>query len=362
MQSHRFFAIQVLGITFLALYPATALSANLRGGFPQVVVGDQYVTLLDFTNKGVQWFYGDLAIRDDEGTFLPVDINGERVFGNYALLIPPGNSIRLKVTQSGPTVVGHAMVWDREPAGKADFDPQIEGTAIFQFKDGNRMLDSVGLIDSETLEHFYFLAEYSNEVFTGLALSEQFGNPVSIAIRAFSDNGALVDEKTWTLVKYGHQSFFIHERLSLPKGFRGTIEVQASKPIRATALRMEGTQFSTIAVSPFQAIFDLEIQLSNGRKFEAESTFSISDGTVRGFFRYLNPSADSGLENLIITGGGGEGNFLANTHASFGGRAVILTLLSPSVRTDADTISGTVIWNEEFSLTVRGTFSGKRRK
>lgn len=362
MQSQRFFAIQAVGIVFLALYPSTALSANLRGGFPQIVVGDQYVTLLDFTNKGVQWFYGDLAIRNDSGTFLPVDINGQRVFGDYPLLIPPGNSIRLKVTQSGPTVAGHAIVWDRGPEGKADFDPQIDGTAVFQFKDGDRILDSVGLIDSGTLEHFYFLAEYSNEILTGLALSEPFGNPVSIAIKAFSDNGALVDERTLTMLKYGHQSFFIHEKLSLPKGFKGTIEIQSSKAIRATALRMEGTQFSTIGVSPFRAIFDLDIQLSNGRRFEAESTFSISGGTVKGFFRYLNPPADSGSESIIITGGGGEGNFFANTYASFGGRAVILTLLSQSVRTAADTISGSVIWNEEFSLTVRGTFTGKRRK
>ncbi|MBW1811982.1 MAG: hypothetical protein JRJ87_27605 [Deltaproteobacteria bacterium] len=149
-----------------------AQAQNMIMDFPQIAVGDQYVTIIDLWHKGSETFVGDLHIYDDQASFLPVRINGTPVSAAYKLSIPAGTVLRLQITSTGETKAGHAIIFDRLTESNINLDQQITGTLVFQFVDGSYLLDSVGVIPGPLTEHFHFLCEYTDNILTGFALSD----------------------------------------------------------------------------------------------------------------------------------------------------------------------------------------------
>jgi hypothetical protein len=90
--------------------------------------------------------------------------------------------------------------------------------------------------------------------------------------------------------------------------------------------------------------------------------FQVFGGIVRGLARFTRRTPDKNFELSPLTGAGAEGAFLATMYTSFEERVSIISLSSASVRTNADSISGTVVWSEDFVGNISGSFSGRRRK
>ncbi|MDA2929697.1 hypothetical protein MYX84_07090 [Acidobacteria bacterium AH-259-O06] len=357
MKTRSFFVASVV----LGLNITVGLSQNVRLGFPQIAVGDSFTTVVQLTNKGVQTFEGSLAVVDNDGFFLPVLINGISVSNFYQLDVPPGSVQRFRLTRFGTVIPGHIIVWDRRSQANINFNEQIDGTVIFQWKDGDTLLDSIGVPVSIPIEHFYFIGEYEGNINTGLALSNVRDEEITVTIKAFSETGQFIDGRTIVLAPFNHQSFFINERLSIAQGFKGTVEVESSKWILAVALRLEGNQLSTLQVSAFGGIYDFDIFLDDGRSFSGEMTFAIGAGLVGGLVRFTSQTPDTNFEVSPITGGAADGAFIANIYTSFGGNFATILLFSISARTTTDTISATVSWDDNFGRTT-GVFSGTRRK
>lgn len=342
----------------LLLFPKAVLAEYLRLVFPQVVVGDAYTSTIDLTNKGLETFLGDLSVGDDAGYYLPISINGLSVSGKYALNIPPGSVQRFRLTRSGPTVAGHAMVYDRRTATTIGVSDQINGTLVFQWKSGNTLLDSIGVPSSDQLQHFYFIAEYNGDTSTGIALSEPIGRTVTVTLRATLDSGQLIDSRILTLEPFNHQAFFVNQKLTVPLGFRGTVEVEATDTIGAIALRLEGTQYSAIPVLPFSKIYDFTITLSDGRTYRGEMTYLYDSEYISGRIRFTSPTSDN--PSAIYLAGLGSWDLFSFFTATEFGKVPILVVGVPSF-SPSESLSGIVGWFEP-SRSYTGTFTATRRR
>jgi hypothetical protein len=353
-----------LFILFALLIASTGSAKNLKLNFAQVVVGDSYVTVIDLVNNGTAIFYGALELRDNQGNFLTASINGTRDSA-YLLSIQPKATQRLRLTRTGSTVAGHALIWDNLAPGSENYSQQINGSLFFQFLDGTTLLDSVGVSPSLPTEQFYFPAEYSSQALTGIALSEATGATVAGTVRAISDAGVLVATAPLTLFPWNHQAVFVNQILAVPTGFRGTVQIETSAPVYPLALRMEGNQFSTLPVIPTVSLYDFTINLPDGRAFRGETTFSISDNSVNGFIRFTNPAQDAGVTMLPLKGAGMAGDFIASTRAAIASRTAFITIysdLTQPIKTSMDNIMGHVFWSEYGALPLSGTFTAIRRR
>lgn len=351
-------------LLFLFLIAETGAAKNLKLTFAQVVVGDQYATVIDLINSGVSTFYGMLELRDNQGNFLKASINGIQDSA-YFLTIQPKATQRLRLSRAGATVPGHAFVWDNLNTGAEDNSQQIRGNLFFQFLSGSTLLDSVGVSPSPPMEHFYFPAESTSQALTGIALSEANGNTITGMMRAISDAGLQVAAGSFTLFPWSHKSFFLNEALLVPNGFKGTVAVETSLPVHALALRMEGDQFSTIQVIPATSIYDFSITLPDGRVYRGETAFSISDNLVDGSIRFTNPAQDAGITMLGLKGTGISGDFSASTKVVISSRTDYITIYSDGsqpIKTTMDSISGRVFWSEQGALPLSGSFTGVRRR
>jgi hypothetical protein len=351
-------------LMFLLVTANTGSAKNLKLTFAQVPVGDQYSTVIELINNGVSTFNGTLELRDSQGNFLKASINGIQDSA-YFLNLLPKSSQRVRVIRAGATVSGHAFVWDNLAAGAENYSQQIQGNLYFQFLNGNTLLDSVGVPPSPPMEHFYLPAEYSSQVFTGLALSEATGATISGTMRAVTDSGVLVATAPLTLFPWNHQALFINQAINVPTGFKGTIQVETSLPVYPLALRMEGNQFSTIPVTPASSIYDFTISLPDGRVFRGETSFSISDNSVDGLIRFTDPAQDPGVTMLGLKGTGISGDFSASTRVVISSRTVYITIYSDGaqpIRTTMDYISGRVLWSEYGAFPLAGSFAGVRRR
>jgi hypothetical protein len=348
------------GILFLML-SQSAHTQDLRLVFPQVAVGDQWGTIIDLWSKGSEDFVGDLHIYDDDGIYLPVAINGAPVQDKYPLSIPKGSMLRLMITAVGETKAGHALIFNRTESDNPNFDQHISGSLAFQFKDGTTLQDSVGVTPADTVEHFHFVGEYTSNVVTGLALSEPSGEGVTITIKAYSSTGQLVDQISVELNPNQHRAFFINQELNLTLGFMGTIEVESTGSIAAVVLRAEGSQYSTIDVGPFWALFDIEISLEGGKSYKAEAVLFVSNRSAKGWIRFTDPVPDEDLKVMTLMGICDEGELIASTLVAFEGEYIAVVLASDTFRTFSSSIAGEVFWNPLSAASTEGSFQGTRR-
>jgi hypothetical protein len=148
--------------------------------------------------------------------------------------------------------------------------------------------------------------------------------------------------------------------MNIPVGFRGTIQVETNAHVYALALRMEGSQFSTIQVSPFRSIYDFTINLTDGRVFRGEMTFGIGGGAVDGNIEFTNPPTD---QSTSLSGPGVAGSFLASCVVLFSSTQGAMVAFSGSpIRTYVDNINELVLWAENNRTLSGGQFTAIRRK
>jgi hypothetical protein len=360
----------LLLLPLLALWNAEGvLAANLKLDFPQIALGDVFNTTIDLANKGTETFVGDLEIRGDLGGFLSVSINGVPVSGQYALSIPAGAAQRFAVTRAGGLVAGHALVWDRSNYQDQSFNQQVNGSLVYQWKDGTTLLDSIGVVPSPYMEHCYFVAESTSTVFTGLALSEFSGSSFNVTLKAKNSSGAQIGtSKTVSMTPFSHTAVFIHELFTLPADFRGTVEIESPTAVAAVVLRMEGIQFSTSAVAPYRVAYDITMSnwLPAGVDYTAEGTISVTGGLIDGLLRLISPAPDAAAKTVPLLGRLEGGTMVASGLTQVGGQATLISLsATPPVHTYSPQITGQAILLIQSGATANvrlGTFLAQRRQ
>ena len=363
----------LLLLPLFALWNAEGLfAANLKLVFPQIAVGDVFVSIMSLTNKGTETFVGDLEIRDDLGGYLSLAINGVPVSGQYALSIPAGANQRFILTRAGALTAGHALIWDRSNYQDQSFNQQVSGALFFQYKDGTTLLDSIGVVPSPAMEHCYFVAQYNlaENISTGLALSELTGNPVNVTLRAKNHSGVQVDtDKQVQLTAFSHTAVFIHQLFTLPADFRGTIEMQSPVAVAALVLRFEGTQYSSIAVAPYRVAYDITMGswVLGGEDYTAEGTIAVTGGLIDGLLRLIDPAPDAQAKTVPLFGRAEGGTISMSGVTMVGGQATLISLTSTggNVHTYSPQITGQAIVLVQSGLTANvrvGTFIAQRRQ
>ncbi|MDA2935491.1 hypothetical protein MYX82_14315, partial [Acidobacteria bacterium AH-259-D05] len=223
----------------------------------------------------------------------------------------------------------------------------LQGNAIFQWKAGDILIDSVGVQAGTAYEHFSFTAEKRGGARTGLALSNAQGDPVTMIMKAFSDMGALLDTTAITLQTNHHVDFFIDEELSVPEGFLGTVEVEADNFVTPLVIRVEGNQLSTIDVSPMVSIYSFEIVLDDGRRFSGTMKLWVQGAVLAGFVQFTSPPSDT--EFTIMTGAAGGGVLLSTTFYVAGSEAVVIELIGlGGFATQDSNFTANVAWFSAF--------------
>jgi len=336
-----------------------------RMDFPQIAVGDDYVTILTLSNPGTHTFNGDIGILDNAGDYLPVDINGLPVANKYPLSIGPGSLITLRLTRAGSTVTGHAIVWDQDASvAVRDLEAQISGSVVFQYRQQGLVLDSIGVSPGAVIERGTINAESTDTVFTGLALSNPFGEPLTVTITALAVSGEPLASTTVFLSS--HQAFFLHEKFSIPPtGFKGIVIIESSQRIGVTALRLEGSQLSTLPVMPRYSTYDFTIATSDSRIYQGELLLNVGGEEFWGLIRWTNPPADQpvGTSACMVPGtvrdNGGMGAIIT---ASMSGKVTTLWLAIDPPFESADSLTGFVLWEPSGSSALPGTFSATRRR
>lgn len=316
----------------------SAAAQNLRLGFPHIAVGNNPIEvrmIVDLTNKGTQTFGGSLAIVSSDGFFMPVTINNQLVDDFYTLAIQPGRVIRLDIRKVGSLETGHIIVWDDDPEGSPEFAPDIAGTLIFQLFSGGTMIDSIGIPASAIRESFFFIGEFTSTANTGLALSNPRDGNVFATIRAITRNGVFVDGRTLLLTAFEQKPFFINQELSIPSGFRGTIEVETELPIFVLALRQESNlQLSALDVTDLLTFYDFTLPLNDGRTLKGEIGIRIGNGLIRGLVKISNLNLIGGIG--FLTGLAGGGTAFGTILGGVGNEDLVIQFTSTSLRTTDD--------------------------
>lgn len=350
-----------IGLLLCVVFGTTFVQGqNRRVVFPQIAAGDSFSTELQLTNKGADTFRGSLAVLDNNGFYMPVEINGADVTSLYDLVIEPDSILILGLSREGIVQPGHVIIWDSTPEGRTNLDDHVSGTAIYRWRSESELIDSVGVPQGEGHEHFFFVVEESKGVSTGLAISNIYESTVTLLLKAFSQNGSLVDTYSLALRDFEHEAIFINEIMDLPTGFIGTIEVQSDDIVYPLALRLDGSQFSTIEVNPLPAIYDFTIILEDGSTFRGRMRIVVSGGSLTGQLHFTNPEASPDRPSLI-TGTAGRGYLFATTEYDNGDNSALVELLVPGgFSTSSGTTSGEALFRSDLA-TQSGIFTATKR-
>ena len=287
------FSRSIAVLVLLFFLPQVSLLAQVTRTsilVPHIVLGESWTTTIQIENAGVETYIGFLEAYADDGSSLPVLVNGGSTPGSLSLSIAPGHVQTFRLTQAGATTVGHARVlanFDVTPAATSI----LNATITFRFTSGGTLLDQVGLLPSNALQSGIFIAERNAFLDTGLAIAEVFNQEVTVTLRARDALGNLLDATAIVIPPLGHRSFFITERLAIPEQFIGTVELETTGFVSAMALKFEGIQFSVVEVSPGTNIYNFTLQVG-ADTFLGDFRLSFSGTYPVGWITFTDPQPD----------------------------------------------------------------------
>ena len=201
--------------------------------FSQFADGEGFASTLLLVNpSSVEPTTGTIEFRDSLGQPLALDLNGALVLGNYMFNLAPGGSAWLRTDGLGTLVVGSVKITSDIP---------IRSTLLFSGFLGLGGLDAARPASQLRIPFETDDAQYLD---TGVAFSNPASVPVSISLRLRDTDRNLVEGGAANIVlpARGQLARFPRELFAgKPPGlgrFRGTLEVDASTPICAMALRL----------------------------------------------------------------------------------------------------------------------------
>ena len=236
-----------------------ATSLSIPVNFPQIAIGGDssgvnYVTLLQVVNNNSAPTTGHLTLHADDGSGLPALFDGQGPQSSIDISLQPGQARLITITTNGPVASG----WLEITYSPSD----ALTTVILQLRNGMTLLSEIGVQPSDPIASADLAAETEANLNTGLAIA----NPQTIAqtvfVRLFDpSSGSSLASTKFSLAAHGHVARLLTELFPSVDGIgqmRPKISIDACSDTNctaaggefiATAVRLNGDQFTTIPVS-----------------------------------------------------------------------------------------------------------------
>jgi hypothetical protein len=248
----------LLAAPILALGQSTFLPVDLA--FPQIAVGGDpaglhYVTILQIVNNNSAATNGHFELLADNGSPFSVLVDGAGPQTSFEVALTPGETRQIELSLSGDI----ASAWLR-----ATYTPsQALTAALIQFRSGASLRSEIGIEPSfTTLLETDLAFENDSTLNTGLAISNPSSAPGYVLARLWDPaTGSYVGGTIISLSGNGHIARFVPElfpsviniaqmraRVSLDSCSNSACVTRGGNGFLVTALRLNGDQFTTIAV------------------------------------------------------------------------------------------------------------------
>jgi len=210
--------------------------------FPQVADGGGYRTNFVLVNPGATTTAARLEFFQDDGTPLGLSIGGSTKTFADVLLSAKGAAHLLTDGTGAVTKAG----WVRVTSPVA-----IGGSAIFQTLGGARIASEAGVSSSPFGLHFTGYVSSVGDTWSGLAICNPNSTSVTITLKLRDTSGQVAATTSFNLNPLGHVAQFSWQWFGNGfSGFEGTLELVATGPVSAVALRYDNSQHDVFATLP----------------------------------------------------------------------------------------------------------------
>ena len=249
-----------------------------------------------------------IAIRDDKGNALEVELNDALVLGQMTMDVPPRGMQALKSGTLGSLKTGSVTVRCNRP---------LEGVVLFG---GDFGLAGVG--SSQALDEGFLAPmqiDDARQISTGVAVMNLEDRAVTLQVRLLGPSGdlvarALLDEED-ALAPHGHLARFVNEfPWDQPidfSDFFGLMEMTASGRIAATVLQTRPDEFVTLPVLDRSSL-DVTLAAARGQAPELGerlrfAQFGDGGGTISSQVLLLNPDPSlQAMARIDLRGDSGQ--------------------------------------------------------
>jgi len=210
--------------------------------FPQAADGGGYRTNFILVNPGDTAVTATLEFFASDGSVLELPIGGIMKSSHQVELSARGAARFLTDGTSPGVRVGWVRVTSPQPLG---------GSAIFQTLANDRITSQAGVAASPLAGRFTGYVESLGYAESGLAICNPNDSAVTITLNLRDAVGNLVATTSFELPSLGHVAKFFTQWF--PGGFgefEGTLEVVASLPVSAVALRFDNPEQDVFATLP----------------------------------------------------------------------------------------------------------------
>lgn len=242
---------------------------------PQFAVGDQFTTSLLLLNMGnmaqMPWMTpqtlqltGTIYFYHQDGTPLPVSVNGSNPVSQYPFTLAASDSVSLDMSAPGDVTSGWALIavdddgtnlWGMMNGQQMMRANRMMATAYYTFKDNGQVVSRAAVIPSIYERQRYFTSLtpvlVQDGIDTGFAIVNTSEQPVTIQLTLKDQDGATVATRQLTLPSGNQMARFIDEAQLfgnvITGTFHGFVQIDtSSEGIVALGLLMSGGIMTSI--------------------------------------------------------------------------------------------------------------------
>jgi hypothetical protein len=184
-----------------------------------------------------------VALRDDAGNALSVDLNGQNVAGQTDVIVPPGGLTVLRTDGLGALATGSVTV---------DSDHLLTGVIVFGGSIGLAGVGSSPELVNGLLAPMQRDAASGRN--TGVAMMNLEATALTVALELLNSNGASLATAQISLAARGHRALYLTEvNWNNPvdlTNFQGLLSITAPGRFSGTVLQTDANCFATMPVAP----------------------------------------------------------------------------------------------------------------
>src|SRR5437867_6719197 len=202
--------------------------------FPQFASGGGWMTYLAVHNstQQVQLVTVELFRADGSGLL------------NRVISLGPDETQRFSIEPSAQFTDGWARL---------SSEGRFSATMLFQLVDSGRVISEAGVLPADAVQNLKLMGSVHLDqgLTTGIAIANPSSTkPSVITVRRLGDSGSVLGTGSFTLGPLQHLAKLINEDPFFAgiDGYDGSIEISATEPIIAVALRLVGAQMATLRV------------------------------------------------------------------------------------------------------------------
>ncbi len=222
---------------------------------PQVVVGQHYTTSLLLLNMGnsqvMNWVpaqnlitTGKVYFYRQDGTGLPVSVNGGAPASEFAFSLDPSKSAYYELSSTGSDTPGWALIDIDEPASGSGWGMmngqsitrgmRIMADVFYAYSGDGQPASRVGVLPTMYQMGMFntslLSVQSKDDLYTGVAVVNTSATAITVTLRLKDSNGTILGTIPLPLSPGNQTAKFVHQLFAsvLPANFQGFLEVSSS--------------------------------------------------------------------------------------------------------------------------------------